>query len=610
MMNPDQYLDALLSLPGMVRPRVSRDRSRVAWSWARMGPAVDVFAALADGSTPPVRLSDTPENTYLVSWLPDSSGVVVAQDEGGDERYQLFQIDIDEPLVMHPLTEARPGYFIRGGDMHPTGQYLVYGANFDSQTGDEIEATWIYRHDLKTGERKALAKPVKGAYIVPQLSSDGSMVLYTRKDRHPAGQQVWLVDIEGREDREILNFGDQVKASASWIPGEHRILVLAETETHRRLGVFDIIKEQITWLLDDPERNIEQAYVPYGGKQIVVLDVAGARTHAALLDLESGIETRLPVSRGNLVPIAPLQDDRWIGQFYSSSQPSDVFRFSMRNPQYDRQHSISRVWEQTVLIEKDFVQAEDFSWSSVDGLRIQGWLYRPEMPARGTIVYVHGGPTSHSPDALNTQIQLYARSGFVVLDPNYRGSTGFSMKFKEAIKEAGWGGLEQEDIRTGIEELIRSGIAQANRIGITGTSYGGYSSWCAITRFPVEVVSAAAPVCGMTDLVVDYESTRPDLRPYSEEMMGGSPDEVPEKYYERSPIHFVENIRGDLLIVQGGRDPNVTPENVRVVRQALDAAGIFYQVLTFEDEGHGISRPKNQKVLYRRLLEFFERSFA
>jgi dipeptidyl aminopeptidase/acylaminoacyl peptidase len=114
----------------------------------------------------------------------------------------------------------------------------------------------------------------------------------------------------------------------------------------------------------------------------------------------------------------------------------------------------------------------------------------------------------------------------------------------------------------------------------------------------------------MTDLVVDYESTRPDLRPYSEEMMGGSPGEVPEKYHERSPIHFVEDIQGNLLIVQGGRDPNVTPENVRVVRQALDAAGISYQVLTFEDEGHGISRPKNQKVLYRRLLEFFERSFA
>ena len=92
--------------------------------------------------------------------------------------------------------------------------------------------------------------------------------------------------------------------------------------------------------------------------------------------------------------------------------------------------------------------------------------------------------------------------------------------------------------------------------------------------------------------------------------MGGSPSEVPEKYFDRSPINFVADIQGDLLIVQGGRDPNVTPENVRAVRGALEDAGIPYEVLVFEDEGHGISRPKNQKVLYTRLLDFFNRAFA
>jgi len=184
------------------------------------------------------------------------------------------------------------------------------------------------------------------------------------------------------------------------------------------------------------------------------------------------------------------------------------------------------------------------------------------------------------------------------------------MKFQESIKEDGWGGIEQEDIRSGIEELIRTGIAEVNKVGITGTSYGGYSSWCAITRFPVETVAAAAPVCGMTDLIIDYESTRPDLRPYSEEMMGGNPSEVPQIYFDRSPINFIANIHGDLLIVQGGRDPNVTPENVRVVRKALEEAKIHYEIINFEDEGHGISKPKNQKVLYGRLLEFFDRVFS
>jgi dipeptidyl aminopeptidase/acylaminoacyl peptidase len=113
----------------------------------------------------------------------------------------------------------------------------------------------------------------------------------------------------------------------------------------------------------------------------------------------------------------------------------------------------------------------------------------------------------------------------------------------------------------------------------------------------------------MTDLVVDYESTRPDLRPYSEEMIGGRPDQVPQRYYERSPANFAGNIKGKLLIVQGLQDPNVTPKNVSAVEEALRRAGVPYELLAFEDEGHGIYRSKNRRVLYPRLAQFFEEAF-
>ena len=102
----------------------------------------------------------------------------------------------------------------------------------------------------------------------------------------------------------------------------------------------------------------------------------------------------------------------------------------------------------------------------------------------------------------------------------------------------------------------------------------------------------------------------PDLRAYSEAMLGGTPDEQPERYYARSPINFVGDIRGALLIVQGARDPNVTPENVRAVRSALDHAGVGYDLLEFADEGHGIGRPENQRTLYTRLVAFFAESFS
>jgi dipeptidyl aminopeptidase/acylaminoacyl peptidase len=573
--------------------------------WWGMSAVMDVFAARTNGTGEPVNLTKAPERCILLSWTPDSQSVIVAHDTGGNERYQLFQVHLGEPGILHPLTEPSPNYFIRGGQLHPNGKWLIYAANVDPDSGLEIEPTVVYKQNLITGRRTALARPDKGCYYIPRLNSSGTHILYNRKDSHPSGYQLWLADIEGKDDREIVNVGKDKKVYGSWFPDSKRIVIRAETDTHFKTGVWELKSQSLRWLLDDPKRNIESAYVPYGSEEIVLIDVQEARLRSSLLHPDTGHETRLPDTPGNLALLAPVSESEWIGSYFSSQHISDIVRFVVDDLNPGSFKSLTQVARHTRLTSSDLSAAEDFHWKSVDGLTIQGWLYRAKGQARGTIVCVHGGPTSHSGDALDDQIQFFVSQGFNVLDPNYRGSTGFNHQFKEAIKADGWGGKEQDDIRTGIEALIAAGIAEPGKVGITGTSYGGYSSWCAITRFPTEVVAASAPICGMTDLVVDYETTRPDLRPYSEEMMGGNPQQAPERYYQRSPINFVSNIKGRLLIIQGLQDPNVTSENVRAVKKALDTAGIEYQMLTFENEGHGIDRPENLRVLYRRLVEFF-----
>src|SRR5215218_5480363 len=601
------HLEALLSVPVLCAPMVSPDGRWVAWSWSRLGPAADVFAAPTDGSARPIRLTETADDTLVVSWTPDSRAVVVEQDRDGDERMRLYLVRIAQPGVMEPLTEASPNYYVRGGQVHRDRRWLIYGANLDAESRDEIEGTWIYRHDLENGERKALARPEKGNYHAPQLNIPGDTILYHRNDLDPAGLQVWLVDVEGRNDREILNFGLRTKTYASWFPDGRRVLFVVEAQSHRRLGVWE--DGSVRWLLDDARRDIEYAFVPPNGGPVVVAEVERARIRATLLDAESGAEEERPSSAsGSLIPLSPTDGGGWIGLHYSARHPVDLVRFDPT--EVDKTPiSLTGLWERVPLDPKSLVPAEDLSWRSVDGLEVQGWLYRTPRRGAGTIVLVHGGPTSCAEDRFNAQIQYLVSRGFDVLAPNYRGSTGFGLQFQESIKEDGWGGREQKDVRTGIEALVRAGVAEPGRVGVTGTSYGGYSAWWAITHFSPDLV-AAAPICGMTDLVVDYYATRPDLRPYSEEMMGGSPEDVPERYRERSPVNFVRNIRGGLLIVQGLRDPNVTPDNLHAVTKALDKHNVPYELLTFEDEGHGIARPKNLEVLYPRLAAFFERAFS
>lgn len=606
------FLEGLLTVPAVYNYVISKDSKHVAYTWKNIHPNLDVFLVSTEGKASPVALTKTPEATFVVNFAPNSRSVIVGEDKDRNERVRLFEVKIDTPEQMIPLTEEDPRFFLRGGALHPNRRWLVYGANYNAEREQEIEPTWVYRHDLQTEERVVLARPEKPAWVYPELNSQGTSVLYSRKDIHPKGDQFWLVDIDGEEDREILNFGPKAKVKAVWLPDGQKVGFTTETKDRKTqryysLGVYDIEDGDISWLIDDPSRNIELILSPANSHHLIVLEYEKARLRPSIIDLATLKEKSLPRIRGALLPIGPVSEDEWVGIYYSSTQPGEIVRFDVNNVEEERFQSLIHVWDWTTLKQEDLAAAEDFEWSAKDGLRIHGWLSRPQIASKRTIVYVHGGPTAHVTDSIVPYIQYFVSRGFNVLAPNYRGSTGYDAEFEDSIRVNGWGSDEQEDIWTGVEALMEQGIAEKEKVGITGTSYGGYSSWYAITKAP-ELFAAAVPICGMTDLVVDYETTRPDLRPYSEEMLGGSPKEVPERYFERSPINYIQQIRGKVMIVQGARDPNVTPKNVEVVKRKLNENNIKYDLLVFEDEGHGILKTKNQKILFKKMADFFSKA--
>jgi dipeptidyl aminopeptidase/acylaminoacyl peptidase len=604
----DPFLDRLLSLPTLYSASLSPDGQQLALIWGKLGPTAQLWLQPADGSLAPHCLVDDGWDCDYVTWARDSLSIIVGQSRDGDERVSLLQVFL-HGRPPRRLTPAAPNYYIHGGQLLGDNRHLVYAANLDPGSGDEIEESVLYLHDIETGQKRVLARPQKPAFCWPLVSPDDKLVLYERKDLHPAGYQLWLAAIDGSFDREIVNLGDDVKVDGAWSPEGAHIVLAADGKLGRRIGLWHRSGETIDWLVDDAARNPEDAYWLRRSPCIVVEEVRGARALHHLLDPHSRRETPFSPGPGSYAPLGVDASGAWLAWHDSAQIPSRILRLGAEPP-FAVLGQIARHPSDPGLQPNELVPAEDYRWRSVDGLEIQGWLYRCKLPARGTILLVHGGPTHHDEDAFDPEVQYYVACGFNVLMPNYRGSTGFSLAFEESIKVQGWGGLEQEDIRTGADALIRDGIAIAGRIGITGTSYGGYSSWWAITHFPVATIAAAAPICGMTDLVVDYETTRPDLRPYSEEMMGGSPQTAPDRYRERSPIHAVGNITGKLLIAQGENDPNVTPQNVTEVVARLTAAKVDFDVLTFSDEGHGISRPENQRVLYRRIAAFFAVAFS
>jgi dipeptidyl aminopeptidase/acylaminoacyl peptidase len=636
------FLEALLRLPGVYQPLVSPDGRWVAWSWFHKDDRANIYLVATDGSARPVRLTDSSEDMFVVSWDADSKSLLIECCVDGNERMRLYELDI-ESRKQTLLTDEHPQYYLRGGTRNRNKRWLVHGANFDFAAGTALNVSAVYRHDLRTGKRKLLALPKRSpehGRNAPSLNAQGTHVLYFRAEEQIGAQQAWLVDIHGNRDRKILDFPEG-KVTASWMPDGKRILFVAEAGHYRRVGLFHTRRNSIKWLINDPQRNIEQAWAPPGSEYVAILEVKNAHEHCFLLDVNTLREVHLVPSQtgGTLIPLAPAQRSAgcqpacertscppavcgsWVGVYYDSRRPADLVSFTL--PQAGCLTGWSALPEGTRSVKtrsltkqrwrgirrRDVAKAEDFFWQSVDGLNMHGFLYRAADPV-GTVVVVHGGPRDRSEARFDAKVQYLVSQGFNVFQPNYRGSTGYGLRFQDLIKVEGWGAIEQDDIRTGIESLIKVGIAKPGKIGMTGTSYGGYSSWLAITRLSTKLVAAAAPICGMTDLVVDYQTTRPDLRSLSEEMMGGSPAQLPDKYRERSPIHRVADIKGKLLIVQGGQDPNVTPENVRQVCKALKQAGIRYQLLEFPNEGHGIYKPENEAMLFTSLSNFFRQAFS
>lgn len=583
-------------------PHVSKDGKWLAWSWTGLSDTANVWIVPTDGSSAPRRLTDGRDHFYVNGIDADGSRLIVSQGKGGNEHDRLFLLERDSGRLT-ALTPEQTDHYVFGGAFHADGRSILFTADFDYESGQGTDGSWLYVQNLETGARRVIAKAHSIVDRPPEISPDGSQVLYHRGDQHPAGTQIWLADWNGVQDREIFNAGAKLRAYGHWLD-DARVLIQAESETHTRIGVLDIASRNVDWLIDDAARNIENVVVGDDGRNVMLVEFAGGCLKPSLLDIVTRIEHKLPQDQHSLLPLHQTASGEWIVEAYGSARPHAFMRI---DPASGKAQTLAV--SGTIDEGRRHTAARDFRWTSSDGLPIQGWLYEPQGASRGLIVWVHGGPTWHSEDWVNPVVQFLAGAGFTVLDPNYRGSTGFGIPFRESIKVDGWGGREQEDIRTGIEALIAAGKARRGCIGVAGLSYGGYSSWVAITRFG-DLVDAACAICGMYELGIDYHNTEmPHGRAYSEEMMGGTPEEHPDRYFNASPRNFVDRIKGRLMIVHGLSDSNVSPTNTEGAVKDLDALGIPYKLLTFPDEGHGIYKAGNRARWLGTMGEFFAKSF-
>ena len=291
----------------------------------------------------------------------------------------------------------------------------------------------------------------------------------------------------------------------------------------------------------------------------------------------------------------------------TAQHPNEVFIGSTRNRQLRRltQHN---AWLNQVQLGRQ----ETFEWTSRDGWRMEGVLVRPVGAPEGAraplAVLPHGGPEGYNTNGWSTNslypAQVLAGQGYAVFLPNYRGSGGRGVAFSKA-DHRDLGGREFDDVLDGISALHQRGIGDSTRVGISGTSYGGFFSAWAGTRhsqrfrlaMPFAGISNWTSFTGTTDIPVEMAAVHWDLWPYEHPML----------MWERSPLAHVGNANTPMIIGQGMADERVHPEQMIQLYQALKLKGVPADLVLYPREPHGLLERQHQLDYMGRIVEAFNK---
>jgi dipeptidyl aminopeptidase/acylaminoacyl peptidase len=246
-------------------------------------------------------------------------------------------------------------------------------------------------------------------------------------------------------------------------------------------------------------------------------------------------------------------------------------------------------------------------WTSTDQVNVEGLLLRPHgAPARAalkTLVLLHGGPYGER-YALSFQplAQWFAAHGYQVFMPNFRSSGGYGTAFM-LRKRSDWGFQDWRDVDTGVDFLVKQGLADPHRLGVYGGSYGGYLSAWAITQ--TRRFDAACVIAGAVDLAAHYGQS--DIHRYRAFDFGGPPWVTPENWRRSSPITYVANVKTPTLIIIGDNDPRVPYPQGQELYTALQALHVPSAFVHYPREGHGLREPRHRADQDLRMLAWFDR---
>lgn len=561
-------------------PRLSPDGSHVAWLEGYRGRA-DILVQPLDGrpavtvTTEPAVAPNVSHAGGCLAWTPDSRSVVFAARSG-----DLCVVGRDGGATQVLVPTAGAGAPSCGGDM--VAFVRTTGATQDIGVVDLGGTTWPER--LSRGADFCFDPDVAPdgtvawhEWDVPQMPWDGGRVVVSR-----SGTEKPVV-IDGDED---VSFGEP-----RFSPNVQRLVYLCDRNGWRNLWVCDLHSGERTALVAEDADCGPPAWGPGGrsfawspeGTHVAYLPTRDGATALAIADVATGRVRMVDDPPGTYSHVT------WAGSYICAlySDPATPPEVRLVDPVSGARSVYSRVGVGGLPPLGD---ATHITWRGDDRQDVHGLLVRPdgEIGPTPLLVWPHGGPTDQSRFAFNPRLHWFTSRGWSVLFTNYRGSTGYGRAYTQALR-GGWGVVDADDVAAGVRHLLRAGVAQSGKVAIMGGSAGGYVVLQSLIRHG-DLFAAGIDLYGVADLTRLAETTWRFEAHYTDALVGPLPD-MASAYRDRSPVHHADKITVPLLILQGGRDESVPPEQSAAIAAAARAAGAEVEHHVYPDEGHGWSDP-------------------
>jgi len=599
----------LFGNPERVSPSISPDSRNLTWLAPRdgvlniwtvpLGPELDLAAAR-------LLTDDTDRGIRVHMWAPDGRHVLYLQDAGGDENWRLYDVDLGSgerrDLTPYPGVQAR---ILATQPSHP--EELLVGLNKDNPQLHDI-----YRLHLASGK---LDKEVANPGFVDWLAdseletraamgpeADGSAVLYVRQEPADDGEQWRPLMTFGPEDA----LGTQLEAFDS--DGRSILAVTSVGSDTARLVRLDVASGALEVLAEEAGADVEAVRLHPVTKAPQVAVFAKDRLVYRALEpaVSRDLERLRGLHHGDLIFAGgDVADRTWLVGFTNDTGPVPYYV-------YDRQSTEARFLfeHQPQLSRYELAPMEPFSFQAGDGLTVHGYAtFPPGAGRRGlpAVLNVHGGPWMRDRWGYDPQAQWLANRGYLCLQVNYRGSTGYGKAFLNA-GDREWGGKMHDDLVDGVRFAVSQGWAEPTKVAIFGGSYGGYAALVG-AAFTPEVFCCAVDIVGPSNLKTLIETIPPYWAPLISQFHRrvGNPETDADFLWSRSPLSRVKDIRIPLLIAQGANDPRVKQSESEQIVSALSAAGIDHEYMLFPDEGHGFAKPANRLRFYAAAERFLAR---